>query len=83
MLHLTGTLIKAQHLDGMTTKKGEVIPPRDVLQVMTERENGLGDLLSITVPSLAPFADRIGQPVTVPVRAWASGAAVSFFYRAE
>ena len=83
MLILQGILRAATTLGGGTNKKtGEVIPARDVLQVETVDGRGLVKVDTITVPDLAPFAENVGQKVNVPVRAWATGAAVNFVYEA-
>lgn len=82
MLILQGTLRQATTLGGGTNRKtGEIIPARDVLQVETVDRRGLVKVDTITVPDLAPFVEKVGQKVNVPVRAWASGgAAVNFVY---
>jgi hypothetical protein len=83
MLILQGILRAAITLGGGTNKKtGEVIQPRDVLQVETVDGRGLVKVDTITVPDLAIYADKVGQKVNVPVRAWATGAAVNFVYEA-
>jgi hypothetical protein len=83
MLILQGILRAATTLGGGTNKKtGEVIQPRDVLQVETVDGRGLVKVDTITVPDLAIYADKVGQKVNVPVRAWATGAAVNFVYEA-
>lgn len=83
MLILQGILRAATTLGGGTNKKtGEVIQPRDVLQVETVDGRGLVKVDTITVPDLAAYADKVGQKVNVPVRAWATGAAVNFVYEA-
>ena len=81
MLILCGTLRAATTLGGGTNKKtGEVIQPRDVLQIETLDGRGLVAMNTITVPDLAPFAGKVGQEVKLPVRAWAPGATVNFMY---
>jgi hypothetical protein len=83
MLILQGILRAATTLGGGNNKKtGEVIPARDVLQVETVDGRGLVKVDTITVPDLAIYADKVGQKVNVPVRAWATGAAVNFVYEA-
>lgn len=83
MLILQGTLRAATTLGGGTNKKtGEVIPARDVLQVETVDARGLVKVDTITVPDLAGYLEKVGQRVNVPVRAWATGAAVNFVYEA-
>lgn len=83
MLILQGILRAATTLGGGTNKKtGEVIPSRDVLQVETVDGRGLVKVDTITVPDLAGYIEKVGQKVNVPVRAWATGAAVNFVYEA-
>jgi hypothetical protein len=59
---------------------GEVIPDSPVLQVEGLDNRGLVQLFTLTVPDTKPFEGRVGEQVTVPVRAWAPGAQVSFAY---
>lgn len=81
MLILCGTLRAATTLGGGVNKKtGEIIQPRDVLQIETLDGRGLVAMNTITVPNLAPFAGKVGQEVKLPVRAWAPGATVNFMY---
>lgn len=81
MLILCGTLRAATTLGGGVNKKtGEIIQPRDVLQIETLDGRGLVAMNTITVPDLAPFAGKVGQEVKLPVRAWAPGATVNFMY---
>ncbi len=81
MLVLVGTLRAATTLPGGTNKKtGELIKPRNVLQIETLDGRGLVAMNTITVPDLASYAPKVGQEVKVPVRAWAAGTAVNFMY---
>lgn len=81
MLTLTGTLRSATTLGGGVNKKtGEVIKPRDVLQIETLDGRGLVAMSTITVPDLGPFMGKVGQTVALPVRAWATGTPVNFMY---
>lgn len=81
MLILRGTLRAATQLGGQTNRKtGEIVPLRDVLQVETTDNRGLVQVTTITVPDLKLYAEKIGQTINLPVRAWASGAAVNFAY---
>lgn len=81
MLILQGVLRSATTLGGGANKKtGEIIPVRSVLQVETIDQRGLVKMDTITVPDLAPYADKVGKQVNVPVRAWAPGATVNFVY---
>jgi hypothetical protein len=65
---------------GVNKKTGEIIQPRDVLQIETLDGRGLVAMNTITVPDLAPFAGKVGQEVKLPVRAWAPGQTVNFMY---
>ena len=81
MLLLCGTLRAAITLGGGTNKKtGEIIKPRDVLQVETLDGRGLVQVATITVPSLTDFLGKVGQAVQLPVRAWATGQPVNYMY---
>lgn len=74
MLILRGTLRAAITLGGNTIKKtGEMIPLRPVLQLETLDGRGLVQMSTITVPELAPYADKIGETINLPVRAWTAG----------
>jgi hypothetical protein len=78
MLTLTGVIRAVTTLGGGVNKKtGEVIPTRPVLQVEGLDNRGLVQLFTLTVPDTKPFEGRVGEQVTVPVRAWAPGAQVS------
>lgn len=81
MLILQGLLRAATTLGGGTNKKtGEIIKPRDVLQIETLDGRGLVQMNTITVPDLKAFQDKVGKQVNVPVRAWATGTPVNFMY---
>lgn len=81
MLILQGVLRAATTLGGGTNKKtGEVVPERSVLQIETMDNRGLVQMDTITVPSLAPFAEKVGSQVNLPVRAWVNGQKVGFVY---
>lgn len=81
MLVLVGTLRAATTLPGGTNKKtGEIIKPREVLQIETLDGRGLVAMNTITVPSLDKFLTMIGKEVKLPVRAWAPGAQVNYMY---
>jgi hypothetical protein len=84
MLTLTGTLRAAMTIGGSVNRRtGEQIPARSVVQVEATDARGLVQLYTLTVPDLAPFQQRIGQLVSLPVRAWSSGAPVNFTYQPE
>ena len=81
MLVLVGILRAATTLPGMTSKKtGEIIKPRDVLQIETLDGRGLVAMNTITVPSLEKFVPHIGKEIKLPVRAWAPGVTVNYMY---
>ena len=84
MLTLTGT-IRATAIIGGGIKKatGEVIAKRPVLQVEGLDNRGLVQIYTLTVPELAPYEGKIGQQISVPVRAWAAGAAVNLAFEAS
>lgn len=84
MLTLTGTIRAATTIGGGVNRKtGEAIPRRPVLQVEGLDSRGLVQLYTLTVPDLAPYEGKVGQQITVPVRAWAAGAAVNLSYEAQ
>lgn len=79
MLILQGILRAATVLGGGTNRKtGEIIPERPVLQIETLGRGGLVEMHTITVPNAKTFADKVGQQVNLPVRAWAPAAKVGF-----
>jgi hypothetical protein len=84
MLTLTGTIRAATTLGGTVNKKtGELFPARPVLQVEGLDARGLVQLYTLTVPSVEAFEGKVGQQITVPVRAWAPGATVNLSYEAR
>lgn len=83
MLILQGILRAATTLGGSTKKTGEVIPLRPVLQVETIDGRGLVQMSTITVPDLAPYSDKIGKTINLPVRAWATGTPVNFVFEPQ
>ena len=84
MLTLTGTVRAAQTLPGFTNRKtGEISTPRQVVQLEGLDTRGLVQLYTLTVPDLAPYEGKVGQRISVPVRAWASGAQVQLSYEGE
>jgi hypothetical protein len=81
MLTLTGTIRAVATLGGgINRKTGEVIPQRPVLQVEGLDSRGLVQLYTLTVPNLAKYEGKVGEQITVPVRAWAAGAAVNLSF---
>lgn len=84
MLTLTGTIRAATILGGSISKKtGEIFKERPVLQVEGLDHRGLVQLYTLTVPDIEPFKDRVGESITVPVRAWTSGGTVNLAYEAK
>lgn len=84
MLTLTGTIRATAVLGGGVRKTtGEVIPRRSVLQVEGLDARGLVQLYTLTVPDLAPYEGKVGERISVPVRAWAAGASVNLSYEAQ
>jgi len=81
MLTLTGTIRATATVGGGINKKtGEVIPTRPVLQIEGLDSRGLVQLYTLTVPDTKPFEGKVGEQISVPVRAWAPGAAVNLSY---
>lgn len=84
MLTLTGTIRSATIIGGGINKKtGEVIQPRPVLQIEGLDSRGLVALFTLTVPSVDPFKGKVGEQISVPVRAWSPGASVNLSYEAS
>lgn len=84
MLSLTGTVRAATTIGGgINRKTGEVIPQRHVVQVEGFDTRGLVQLYTLTVPDLAMFAGKVGEEVSLPVRAWATGVSVNLSYEAR
>lgn len=83
MLTLTGTIRAAILLPGRTNPKtGEITKARPVLQIEGLDNRGLVQLFTLTVPDVSTFETKTGQTISVPVRAWAPGAAVNLSYEA-
>lgn len=81
MLTLTGTIRATATLGGGVNRKtGEVIQQRSVLQVEGLDSRGLVQLYTLTVPDLAKYEGKVGEQISVPVRAWASGAPVNLSF---
>lgn len=84
MLTLNGKLLSVLRYDERTMKTGEVIPARIQAQIQTEEvlEDGqirLG-LQTITLPTADVVKGKPGTPISLPVRAYASGRDVRFIY---
>jgi hypothetical protein len=78
--HLTGTIRAVTTLGGGVNKKtGEVIPTD-----LCSRSRASTTVVWFNSPSqfrdTKPFEGRVGEQVSVPVRAWAPGASVSLAY---
>lgn len=83
MLTLTGKIRSVTTLGGGVNRKtGELIPLRPVLQVEGLDNRGLVQLYTLTVPDLADYEGKVGQDISVPVRAWAQGASVNLAFEA-
>lgn len=83
MLTLTGVVRSVATLGGGVNRKtGEVIPQRPVVQVEGLDNRGLVQLYTLTVPDVSPFQGKVGERISLPVRAWAPGAVVSLAYEA-
>ena len=81
MLTLTGIVRAVQTLGGGVNRKtGEVIPTRPVVQVEGLDARGLFTLYTLTVPNPKEYEDKVGQSISLPVRAWAAGAVVNLSY---
>lgn len=84
MLTLNGTIRATATLPARTDRKtGEVYPARPVLQIEGLDSRGLVQLYTLTVPDLAEFQGKVGQDISVPVRAWAVGGQVNLSYEAR
>lgn len=82
MLTLRGVVrATAQIGGGINRKTGEKIPLRDVVQVEGSDERGLVQVYTLTIPDASEFEEKIGSVIELPVRAWATGAAVNLAYR--
>lgn len=76
MLTLSGTLRAAMQIGGGTNRKtGEVYATRSVVQIEGTDARGLVQLYTLTVPDHTPYAGKLGELMSFPVRAWVSGGA--------
>lgn len=81
MLTLTGIVRSATTVGGGTSKKtGEVFAKRSVVQIEGFDNRGLVQLYTLTVPDLAPFQGKVGDTVSLPVRAWTIGGTVNLSF---
>ena len=84
MLTLTGIIRAAATIGGGVDKKtGEIRPTRPVLQVEGLDNRGLVQLYTLTVPDLMPYQGKVGEQITVPVRAWSTAGAVNLSYEVK
>lgn len=84
MLTLTGTIRAAAIIGGGTDKStGEIRPTRPVLQIEGLDNRGLVQLYTLTVPSLDAYTGKVGEQISVPVRAWAKSAQVNLSYETK
>lgn len=81
MLTLTGIIRAVVTLGGGVNRKtGEVIKPRPVVQVEGLDNRGLVQLYTLTVPDPQVYEGKIGQQISLPVRAWTPGGVVNLAY---
>ena len=81
MLTLTGVVRAVTTLGGgINQKTGLAVPLRPVVQVEGLDNRGLVQLYTLTVPDAAAYAGRVGDTISLPVRAWAAGAAVNLAF---
>lgn len=84
MLTLTGTIRAAATIGGGVDKKtGDVRPTRPVLQVEGLDNRGLVQLYTLTVPDLIPYQGKVGEEISVPVRAWSTAGQVNLSYEVK
>lgn len=81
MLTLTGTIRAAAVIGGGVDKKtGEIRAKRPVIQVEGLDNRGLVQLYTLTVPDASPYEGKVGETISVPVRAWTTGGSVNLSY---
>jgi hypothetical protein len=84
MLTLTGTIRAVATLGGgINRKTGEVIKERPVLQVEGLDNRGLVQIFTLTVPDISDYVGKVGERISVPVRAWTPGGTVNLAYEAK
>lgn len=84
MLTLSGTIRAAATIGGGIDKKtGELRALRPVLQIEGLDNRGLVQLYTLTVPDLLPYNGKVGEQISVPVRAWTTGGQVNLSYEAK
>ena len=81
MLTLTGTIRAVVTLGGGVNRKtGQVVPERPVVQVEGLDNRGLVQLYTLTVPDSTKYASKIGEQISLPVRAWTTSGMVNLAY---
>lgn len=81
MLTLTGTIRAVTTLGGgLNRKTGEITPLRPVLQIEGLDNRGLVQMHTLTVPDIAPYEGKVGERISVPVRAWTPGGTVNLAF---
>jgi hypothetical protein len=84
MLTLTGLIRAATQVGGgVDRKNGGTFPTRSVLQVEGTDSRGLVQLYTLTVPDHSLYVARIGEEISVPVRAYAAGGSVGLAYEPQ
>lgn len=84
MLTLTGTIRAAATIGGGLDKKtGELRQTRPVLQIEGLDNRGLVLLYTLTVPDLVPYNGKVGEQISVPVRAWSTAGQVNLSYEVK
>jgi hypothetical protein len=84
MLTLTGIVRAVVTLGGGVNRKtGEIVPQRPVVQIEGFDNRGLVQLYTLTVPNPAAYADKVGQEISLPVRAWTPGGTVNLAYEGK
>ena len=84
MLTLSGTIRAVATIGGGIDKKtGEVRATRPVLQIEGLDNRGLVQLYTLTVPDLLPYTGKVGEQISVPVRAWSTSGLVNLSYESK
>lgn len=74
MLTLSGTIRAAMQVGGgLNRKTGEVYAVRSVVQLESTDARGLVQLHTLTVPDHTPYAAKLGELMSFPVKAWVQG----------
>ena len=84
MLTLTGIIRAAATIGGGVDKKtGEIRQTRPVLQIEGLDNRGLVQLYTLTVPDLVPYQGKVGEQISVPVRAWSTAGLVNLSFEVK